>query len=318
MGVLTYNKLINTTLHLYLRGKYISAYEYITGHAPRVEGNEAQVFNFRYAIASRAGMTDIAMDLLDEAVMRKKFWYSYDYLMSDDDLAMLREREEFGRIAEVCRERESDAKKKSAPDLKILGPVEDNGVSEPSLLLALHGNEENIRITEGYWNTAPFSGFMKAFPQSSDIGFSDAYFWNHPEKGGEELERHLERISEDSHIGPNRTVLGGFSAGARTALFFTLYHSYPVRGLILVCPWFPEIEKWSPRLDVLKDRGVRVCIVAGGRDHDCLEHAECCRDLLVEKDIPLMYRKIMQLEHDYPDNFDAIQKEALDFIFTPG
>lgn len=49
MRDMTYTKLINETLQIYLKDEFLEAYNFITENAPKVEGNNAQILNFRYS-----------------------------------------------------------------------------------------------------------------------------------------------------------------------------------------------------------------------------------------------------------------------------
>jgi len=40
------------------------------------------------------------------------------------------------------------------------------------LIIALHGDQENIETTEDYWNSCVDKNFILALPQSSQIQFS--------------------------------------------------------------------------------------------------------------------------------------------------
>jgi hypothetical protein len=66
----TSKNLLDQTIDLYRAGKFSEAYEFITVNASKVEGQESQVFNFRYPLAIKAGKTALAMDILREAIKR--------------------------------------------------------------------------------------------------------------------------------------------------------------------------------------------------------------------------------------------------------
>ena len=50
MKQLTYAGLLNETITLYGREGSLAAYQFITKHADNVNGNKAQIYNFRYAL----------------------------------------------------------------------------------------------------------------------------------------------------------------------------------------------------------------------------------------------------------------------------
>lgn len=314
MGSMTYTGLINATIDLYLKGDYREAYDCITENSKKVKGNEAQIYNFRYCIASKAGLHELAMDIMKEAVVKKGYWYSYSYLIEDEDLKPLNKYNEFYELANICRDRETKAKANSMPDIKILKPDNIMEHRKYPLLLALHGNEENILITEDYWEPCTINGYVLALPQSSQIGFSEAYFWNDVEKASEELSDHYNKIFSTCCIDSDNVVIGGFSAGARAALHAILNDRIKVKGFIFVGPWLPEIDEWEHLLDKLKTMGTKAYVICGERDSDCLEDTEKFVDMLEKRNVPNIFKVISELGHDYPDNFDEILKDALEFI----
>jgi predicted esterase len=299
LGDLTYTGLINGTLDMYRQGRYLEAYEFITKSSAGVAGVEAQVYNFRYSIACKAGLESTALAIMKEAVQEKGHWYSYDYLMTDDDLGPLHKYADFLEIAGICRARETDAKKNSKPHLKIMGLAD----GKRPLLIALHGNQENIDVTEKYWSSCLSHGFVMALPQSSQIEFSGGYSWDDFKKGADELKGHFEKILGMQDVDPAGVIVGGFSAGARVALYAILNDMIPVTSFIFVAPWIPEIQEWEPLLDKLKSKGIKGYVICGDMDDDCLEGSKKFADMLDQYGVPHTLKIASGLSHDYPDNF---------------
>jgi len=86
---ITYTSLINRTLEIYMKGDYLEAYNFITENYKGIKGNLAQIYNFRYTIANTAGIEDLALQIMSEAIVEKGFWYQYNYLIEDEDLKSL-------------------------------------------------------------------------------------------------------------------------------------------------------------------------------------------------------------------------------------
>jgi len=110
------------------------------------------------------------------------------------------------------------------------------------LIIALHGDQENIEITEDYWSSCIHKNYLLALAQSSQIQFSEGYEWKDIEKGSQELKEHYESILEKHNIDSDNIIIGGFSAGGRVALYSILKGMIKVKGFILVAPWLPEID----------------------------------------------------------------------------
>lgn len=52
MKRITYTNLLNRTLEIYMKDDYLEAYNFITENYKGVKGNLAQIYNFRYTIAT--------------------------------------------------------------------------------------------------------------------------------------------------------------------------------------------------------------------------------------------------------------------------
>jgi hypothetical protein len=97
--------------------------------------------------------------------------------------------------------------------LKIIEPsVRSTKDGWPSLM-ALHGNEQNISVNERCWNSSMQAGHLLALLQSSQIGFSDGFYWNDVEKGVEELKEHWMALIKSRVVDQGRMVIGAFPLG---------------------------------------------------------------------------------------------------------
>jgi predicted esterase len=297
-----------------MRGDHLGAYNFITENYKGIKGNLAQIYNFRYAIANTAGLEELALKIMSEAIVEKGFWYKYDYLIEDEDLKSLNKFPEFGKLLDMCRKRELEAKRDEKPDLKIIVSKKTNEQYKYPLIVALHGDQENIEITEDYWSPCIDKHYLLALPQSSQIQFSEGYEWKDIEKGVRELKEHFENILEKCNINSDNIIIGGFSAGGRVALYSILKDIIQVKGFILVAPWLPEIDKWAPLLDKIREKEIKGYVVCGDKDDDCYECTRRFTDLLGSKKISYELKIFKGLDHDYPDNFNEILPRAIEFI----
>jgi predicted esterase len=299
---LTYNQLMNRAGELYRNGEFLAAYDLVTRNSSKVGGNAAQLLNFRYCFACRAGRPGLAMNIMKEAVIDRGFWYSYEYLISDDDLQPLRDLPEFRRMADICKERERAAKEASRPGLTVVLPESDSK-AERAVLIALHGNEESDMLARSNWVKAGGSDRTMAFPRSSEIGFSDGYYWNEVAKGVAELKVHIRNIEDRFSLEGGDIVLGGFSAGARVVLHTMLEDEAEARGFILVAPWLPDLDVLGPKIGLLRRRGVRGHIICGERDKECVDHATRLVALMRQEGVPHRFMSVPGLDHDFPEGF---------------
>ena len=304
---MTYIQLLNETLHCYASKGSLEAYTYIMEHAKGIVGNEAQIYNFKYALASAAGLEEEALHLMKEAIIEKGFWYGYEYLISDDDLKPLHKFEEFHQMVQLCKEREELAKKTERADVKYI-----ESKKKEKLFIAMHGDQENIGIIEPYWKSVLVQNYTLALPQSSKIQFSDGFVWDDLHRGKEELKEHYDKLIENRTV--EHVIIGGFSAGARVALYTILQKDIAVDGFIFMAPWLPEVEEWNELLGVLQDKHIKGYIVCGDQDEDCFECTQQFVQLLRDKNIEHKYKIIPNLNHDYPIHFEEVLKEAIEYI----
>lgn len=304
---MTYIQLLNETLHRYANKGSLEAYAYIMKHAKGVVGNKAQIYNFKYALASAAGLEEEALQLMKEAIIDNGFWYGNEYLISDDDLKPLHKFEEFHKMVQLCKEREELAKKTERADVKYL-----DSNKEGKLFIAMHGDQENIEIIEPYWKSVLTQDYTLALPQSSQIQFSDGFVWDDIHRGKEELKEYYVTFIEKHTV--ESVIIGGFSAGARVALYTILQKDIAVDGFIFMAPWLPEIEEWNELLEVLQDKKIKGYIVCGDQDEDCFECTQQFVQLLRDKNIEHEFKVVPSLNHDYPKDFDELLKEAIEYI----
>jgi phospholipase/carboxylesterase len=96
---------------------------------------------------------------------------------------------------------------------------------------------------------------------------------------------------EETGVGPDRTVLGGFSMGAVMSYAMALGADRPaVAGILAFSGFVPGVEAWEPSLS---DRAATRAFVSHGR-HDPvidIEFAHRARDLLEAAGIEVEYRE---------------------------
>lgn len=312
MKQMTYTKLLNATLEKYETSGTEEAYQFISRHAADMDGNHAQIYNFRYSLAAASGHEQEALAIMKEAIIDNGHWYSYEYLLEDEDLDPLRNFEDFQDMIELCKKREEEAKQAAKPELEIMRSDVSNG--KQSLLIALHGNQENINRTKENWHTVTSKGYVLGLPLSSQIEFSGGYSWDDTNKGVSELREHIEHMSKDFSVDEDPLILGGFSAGARVALHAILEENIPVKGYIFVGPWLPDIDELAGDLALLAERGIKGYIICGDQDEDCLESTTRFVELLEEKQVQHTYQLVSGLDHDYPEDFEQMLESAIDYI----
>jgi phospholipase/carboxylesterase len=100
-----------------------------------------------------------------------------------------------------------------------------------------------------------------------------------------------DELWEESGIGPERTVLGGFSMGAVMSYTMGLSAERPaVAGILAFSGFVPTVEGWEP---ALSDRAETRAFVSHGRRDPVIgiEFAERARELLSEGGLDVTYRE---------------------------
>lgn len=256
-----YTTLMDRAIELYLEERFQEAYALLVDSDPESWDIPSQIFNFRYAIAARGGMLDQAKTDFLEAVKDREYWYSFEYLMSDDDLVELRKDPEIMHWIEICRERERSAKENPEPALQLY-PGEGTAAG---LWIALHGNQQNAKIAARSHGAVTEAGWGLAVPQSGQIDCSDAYVWTDAVQGLQQLR------DQRMQWGGAEQAVSGFSAGGRLALYGILEGVLHPGLAVLVCPWLPELSDWLQGRPDDVFAGTRWEILVGDEDDECLE-----------------------------------------------
>lgn len=306
---MTYSQLFNQALELLDEQGAEEAYALVKQEWQNVENaNEAQLYNLAYCFAALSGKTEEALGLMKEALYTKGYWYDYNYLMEDEDLEELRKHSEFEMMVNLCRERQQAALE-SAESVLVQEEVE---AGKPCLLV-LHGDQQNAAQTAPYWQSAKELGYGLGLAQSSQVQMSEAYLWDDEETAAEEISDQWNALKEQG-VDIENSILCGFSSGGRAAFYAAVSGAIAPKGLILVSPWLPELEEWTEDLSKLKAAGTAVYICCGDADEDCFEGSEALFEILDDNGIEVEFKLCLDLEHDYPENFEQILQEAIQFV----
>ncbi len=106
-------------------------------------------------------------------------------------------------------------------------------------------------------------------------------------------------------IGPERTVLGGFSMGAVMSYAMALSAERPApRGILAFSGFIPTVERWQP--DLAGRTGVRVFIAHGRRDQVIdVGFARAAAELLRDAGLPVDYHESDAAHHIDPRELPA-------------
>lgn len=100
-----------------------------------------------------------------------------------------------------------------------------------------------------------------------------------------------DRLWEETGLGPDQTVLGGFSMGAVMSYAMALSAERPaVAGVLAFSGFVPSVDDWQPSFD---DRSATRAFIAHGRNDPVIEigFAHRARELLEAGGLAVEYRE---------------------------
>jgi len=298
--MMTYKKLLNNAIALYMDAKYDAAYDLITEHMHLVTGNLAQMYNFRYSFLGKAGRPQEGFDVLKDGIMDKGFWYPPELLLEDDDLEEIRKIDGFKSLVDLCDSRQQEDDKNGEYTLKIVNPKNADNHKINPLMIALHGDQENFDISEFDWQAIVKNGGRLALMQSAEIEFSQGYVWEDYNSAATALSHFVDAFENDY----SKLMIGGFSAGAQVALWSLLSMDIKPQQLILVAPWLPDLKDWTQTVDLSKLAGIDITIICGDQDEDCFDCSKELHERLTSAGVDSKFHIIKDLLHDFPEDFD--------------
>ncbi len=299
--MMTYKKLLNAAVALYMDEKYNEAYDLVTKHMNAVRGNLAQMYNFRYSFLGKAGRDQDGFDVLKEAIDDKGFWYPAELLLEDDDLEGMRSIEGFNTLVDTCVSRQKENINRGEYTLKIVNPVETTDIEKSMpLFIGLHGDQENMDIAEFDWKSVTELNARLALMQSAEIEFSDGFVWEDYNSAAAAL-KHFVEAFENNY---SKLIFGGFSAGSQVALWSILSMEIKPEKLILVAPWLPNLDEWIDQVDWSVLSNTEITVICGDQDDDCFDCSKELHDHLTSSGLKSEFRVISGLQHDFPENFE--------------
>jgi predicted esterase len=311
---LTFSQLLTQAAQFYQSGEYAQALDLITREAGRFPTEARRTYCWRVCMASLINETELALRLLEEAVAGG-LWYPETQLREDPDLLSLQGLPQFEQLVELCRQRQAEAQAQAVPTLTVLEP--EGGCRDAPLLLALHGNNQNVESSIGFWRSAVSRGWLLALLQSSQASGPGIYAWNDRDWALREIQAHYARLREQYAVDPNRVVVAGFSMGGEVAIWLALTAAIQVRGFIAVGPGGPYIQEpdnWAPLIEASREREARGYLIVGEQDIFCYSGTQALATLLSLHDIPYELEVHPRLGHEFPPEFEQSLSRALQFI----
>ncbi|HVL88790.1 MAG TPA: hypothetical protein VM841_01010 [Actinomycetota bacterium] len=305
---------------LYNEGNFEEALEVATAAQSHFPTERNALVYYRVCLAARTGQPSLATWILEEA-MSTGIWFGVEKLRTERDFESLQGDATFERLVTINAERQTEAARHTAPALMTVSP---DGPKPPwPVVLALHGGSGTASGALPRWIAARRAGWLLALPQSSRPSSLGRYTWEAHDASAEarvadEILSHTETLARLGTTDPDRLVLGGSSAGGATSLRLALTGTIAARGVVVVVPAVSRVEAFDPHLEGAAKRGLRVAIVAGGRDSDRSEPIRRMHAMMEQAGIASRLHVDPAVAHDFPRDFDNLLPELLDWTLAAG
>jgi predicted esterase len=203
---------------------------------------------------------DLLRDGLDRGYRYRGRWLRHERF------AALTSQPDFSALVERSEAQYERAQTDARPDLSVFLPHGGSDTQLP-VLVALHGNNRTMQDTAPSWQSVVRDGWVLAVPQSSEIATTPGFFvWNDRDRVAQDLKTHLASLRARLSLDATRSVLGGFSMGARLAIELGLTGRFLTKRILAIGTWLPDFDT----LVVLLERSIvqesRVYVVVGRHD----------------------------------------------------
>lgn len=289
-------KLLNETLEILNSKGASQAYDYLLEHKNTPTGeNQSQMYNFLYCLAAMAGKAEESLAFLEEAILIKGYWYR-PAVFKDEDLECLFGNERFDACVNASELKYRKVLEVAKTEMTWTEKNKDQ------VLLALHGNQENMKSCKKHWCFAEKHGYQVEYIQSEELDSYDLFRWETEGSGSEQLQNVCHAMNWNDY---SSRVLAGFSSGCNVILRALSESELTCETIILQSPWIPSIhESLSTILEAIKRKKIKVIMLCGRDDEDSVPLVELFDSQGFEREIDLKTIWIDGLAHDFPENFE--------------
>lgn len=293
---MTEEKVLNETLRILNKHGSMAAYEFLYSYSSEFVSKSSQFYNYLYCLAALAGKSEDAIKWIEEAILGKEMWYRPD-VFKDDDLHSLFEDKRF----QILRDISSQRYKRYLSETKTICTWKSR--ENPSLLMALHGNQQNIEMCSENWDFLKNYGHQVEYLQSSEIDSINLFRWSDDGDGNIQLKSALSDIPWNEY---STRTLCGFSSGCNVILRSVAINKMECEQMILVSPWIPYLrDNYIKVSEALLKTKPRILFVFGELDSDCIEFRVLV-EKFIENGMDVVIESIADLGHSFPENFNEI------------
>ena len=273
---------------------------------------------WRICLAARLEQFDLANKFL-ETTLASGIWFADFLLRQSPSLVNIQGNPEFDRLAGISAKMREVDPVDELP-LLVARPKDACDPGDPGCpaVIFLHSNMDTAQRNLEQWAHLSAQDWLVAIPQSNQALWAGAYTWADHETTKNQMDEHYLRIQTQYSIDTSQLIWGGFSMGAEMALTLVLNNDFPARGFVLLGPGGPKmdaLDEWQPFIDRAAGRNLRGVIWMGEDDLTIPQNnVRKLVDRLNAAGVTTRLEVFPGLKHDYPDNFEVVAAEALDFI----
>jgi len=305
MKKLRFLELLYGALDYYYKGNPKEAYDYLTNNQKRVEGSIAGISYYRFLFACEMKDKKLALEILREAIDDFDFWFPYRSVSQNEIRQLFAEDETYLRLIELCKTREAKRKFSGNPSIDVFEPKESS-LENPKLLIALHGDQQEVNSVHDYWNPKTYFNHIVAIPVASEVAYTDGHAWTTIDRGVNELKTHYDQLKSKYHVKKENITLCSFSGGTAVALEAVVKKFIEVDKLIFVAPPLQNLEALKNELIMLKENNISVYILCGDGDDRFLPVAQKFAGYLKNVEVKYKLHIAENTKHEYPINFEEI------------
>lgn len=251
-------KVLNQTLEQLEKNGAEAAYLYLLEKRNQIIHPTGQVYNYLYCLAAVSGKKEEALHFVEEAILEKGLWYRPEVL-EDEDLSSIAEDERFLRCKEISEKRYQEECK----NVRTCFSWQEK--KKAKLAIALHGNQQNMRICHENWSFLEKQNYQLECVQSANIDSIHLYRWEDEQEA--QLPSMMKRIEKQGY---EEILLCGFSSGCNEILKSIPEKTEEKIKLVLVSPWIPILSKEGKNIvEKIVRNKIPVYLYCGEEDEDC-------------------------------------------------
>ncbi len=291
---------------LYQAGRFQEVIDFLNNGVEEFPDLKPAQFYTQICAATKLEKYDVALAIFKQ-LLDEGGWYSEMILRQSPSLQPLQGMPEFEKLLNISVERSKEDSKKDYN----LTAIPDNIKPPYPLILALHAGGGLVKEEFEVWKAVVDHGYVLGMPRSTTLFWSgkDGANWFDYEESAEQVKTYAEKLNNDHPLDPERSIVGGLSAGAALAIKLALTGILSVRGFVVVAPGGPEINEpekwqWQSIIDNAKNSDLRGIIIRGEEDRGVpREGIQKLTAMINDGGIPCKFIEYPELGHWYPPDF---------------